>query len=90
MEKYILIAIIIACILFLAGCLIKRRPDLLVDFVLRAFVGTAAIYALDFILQSRGYSITVGINGVTVLSNGLLGFPGFILLYGLSIYYAFN
>lgn len=86
----VLITIIVICIAFIAVCLIKRRPDLLVDFVLRACMGMAGIYLLDLIFKSRGYDINVGINGITVLANGLLGLPGFILLYGLAIYYSFH
>ncbi|MDF2538841.1 MAG: putative rane protein [Herbinix sp.] len=85
----ILIAIIVICIIFIGVCLIKRRPDLIVDFLLRSVIGTAGIYLLDLILKSRGYNINVGINGATVLANGLLGLPGFILLYGLAFYYSF-
>jgi inhibitor of the pro-sigma K processing machinery len=57
------------------------------DFMLRACVGTAGIYLLDFALTFSGYQISVGVNAFTVLSNGLLGLPGFILLYGLAFYY---
>jgi inhibitor of the pro-sigma K processing machinery len=84
----ILIGIIVICIVFIVVCVIKRRPDLLVDFFLRACFGTAGIYLLDLILSSKGYEINVGINGATVLANGLLGLPGFILLYGLAFYYS--
>lgn len=87
--NYILIAIVIVCAIFLIGCFVKKRPDLLVDFGLRALLGATLIYIIDFILRSRGYDFTVGINGVTVLSGGLLGFPGIILFYAISIYYSF-
>lgn len=89
-TDWILIGIIIVCIVFIAVALVKRRPDLLIDFGLRAVIGTAGIYLLDLIFKSKGYNINVGINGVTVLANGLLGLPGFILLYGLAIYYSFR
>jgi inhibitor of the pro-sigma K processing machinery len=89
MNSYIFIAIIIACIIFIGVCVIRRRPDLLIDFALRACFGTAGIYLLNLALNIQGYPISVGVNGATVLTNGLLGLPGFLLLYGLSLYYSF-
>jgi inhibitor of the pro-sigma K processing machinery len=88
--NFVLIGIIVACTVFIVFCLVKRRPDLLIDFILRACIGMAGIYLLDLIFVARGYDINVGINGFTVLTNGLLGLPGFILLYGLAIYYSFH
>lgn len=88
MENMILIGIIVVCIAFIGICVIKRRPDRLVDFALRASIGTAGIYLLDLILKMKGFEIHVGVNTVSVLTNGLLGLPGFILLYGLAFYYS--
>lgn len=90
MENIILIGIITACILFIGVCIVKRRQDVLIDLVLRAVIGTAGIYLLDLVLRIRGYDISVGINGATVITNGLLGLPGFLLLYGLAVYYSFK
>ena len=89
-ENMILIGIIIACIVFIVVCLVRRRPDLIVDFGLRACFGTAGIYLLDFLLRSNGYDINVGVNLASILTNGLLGLPGFLLLYGLATYYTFS
>lgn len=88
MENTILIGIIVACLIFIAVCIIKRRPDQIVDFGLRACFGTAGIYILDLVLRMKGMDINVGVNGVSVLTNGLLGLPGFLLLYGLAFYYS--
>lgn len=88
MESIILAIIIVACLVFIGVCIIRKRSDLVMDFLLRACVGTAGIYLLDFVLTISGYQITVGVNTFTVLSNGLLGLPGFILLYGLAFYYS--
>lgn len=88
MESIILLVIIVLCIAFIAICIVKRRPDLIVNVMLRAILGTAGIYLLDMIFKSRGYGIIVGVNVVTILTNGLLGLPGFILLYGLAFYYS--
>ena len=89
-NSIVLMAIIIISATFIGICLIKKRIDLIVDFIVRASIGTVGICLLNFILRSKPYSINVGINGVTVLTNGLLGLPGFILLYGLAIYYLFK
>lgn len=88
MDTVIFIVIITACLVFIGACIVKKRPDMMVDFLLRAFVGTAGIYLLDFVLTSCGYQVAVGINAFTILTNGLLGLPGFILLYGLAVYYS--
>ena len=88
MENYILIAIIIICVVVIGVCIVKRRPDLIVNMLLRACMGTAAIYLLDLLFKSNGYGISVGINIPTILTNGLLGLPGFLLLYGLAFYYS--
>ncbi len=90
MNSYIFIAIIIACVIFIGVCVVRRRPDLLIDFALRACFGTAGIYLMNLALSIQGYPISVGINGATVLTNGLLGLPGFLLLYGLSLYYSYT
>lgn len=90
MESIIFVGVIIACVITLLICILKRRPDLIVNFILRSSFGAAGICVLDFILNSMGYGMTVGVNGVTVLANGLLGLPGFLLLYGLSFYYTFG
>lgn len=90
MDNILFIGIIIGCIIFIGVCLLRRRPDLIVDFALRACIGTAGIYLLNLVLRGKGYDINVGINSMTVLANGLMGLPGFLLLYGLAIYYSFG
>ena len=88
-DNVLLLGIIIICAAFIIINVVRRRPDLIMDFAKRICVGTAGIYLLDFAMRMGGYDIHVGINGVTMLSNGLLGLPGFILLYGLAFYYSF-
>ena len=88
-ENMVLIGIMVGCLIFIGVCVVRKRPDLIVDFGLRASIGTASIYLLDMVLRMKGYDISVGINGVSVVTNGLLGLPGFLLLYGLAIYYIY-
>jgi len=90
MENYILIGIMAVCIIFIIVCIVRHKPERIVNFALRASIGTAGIYLLDLFLRSNGYDINVGINGVSVMANGLLGLPGFLLLYGLAIYYTYQ
>ncbi len=87
MNSTIFIIVIIISTVFIIGCVIKQRPDLILDFIVRACFTTAGIYVLNLVMGIQGYSLTVGINGITVLSGGLLGLPGFLLMYGLSFYY---
>lgn len=89
-DSRIFIGIIIVCVVFIAACIIRRRPDLIINFGLRACVGTVGIYVLDFILKSNGYHVNVGINAATILTNGFLGLPGLLVLYGLAVYYSFG
>lgn len=90
-ENIILIGIIVACIIFIIICVVRKRPDLIVDFGVRACAGTAGISILNMVLQNQGYNnVSVGVNGVSVLTNGFLGLPGFLLLFGLALYYSYK
>ena len=90
MESKIFLIIIAVCLVLISINLIKYRPNLLANFLLRASVGTTGLYLLNMLLRSKEYNIRVGINGLTILANGLLGLPGFLMLYGLAIYYFFK
>ena len=56
------------------------------NFVMRAVLGTIAIYFINPALEKVGISLGVGINAATVLTSGILGFPGLLALYGIGIY----
>ena len=43
------------------------------------------ILLVNDILQKQGFDIYVGLNPVTLLTSGTLGFPGVALLYGLEV-----
>lgn len=90
MENYILIGIIVSSIAFIVICFVRRRPDMLMNFALRAVAGTAGIYLLNFVLSRTSSEIHVGVNLGTVSTGGLLGLPGILLLYGLAIYYSYR
>lgn len=54
----------------------------IIRFAIRAVTGLAAIFAFDLVLSPIG--IAVGINGFTAMVSGLLGVPGFVMLYALA------
>lgn len=65
----------------------KNRMEILLNFLLRAVFGLIAIYFINSFLQGRGIEGSVGINPVSFLTSGILGFPGVALLYGINFYF---
>ena len=65
------------------------RTQVLVNFVVRAVIGTALIFFVNQFLNARGIDIRVGMNPVTVVTSVVLGTPGVALLYGISFYRGF-
>ena len=58
----------------------------ILNILLRGILGTIAIYFINSALEAVGLSLGVGINAVTVLTSGILGFPGLLALYGIGFY----
>ena len=63
-----------------------RKAEWLINFVLRSIMGTIAIYFIHMGVPFLGFTAVVGINAASVLTAGILGIPGIVMLYGLSIY----
>ena len=74
--------IAVAALLLLISFL-GKKAEWLLNFALRGIMGTIAIYmGVTFL----GFTSVVGINAVSILTTGILGIPGIVMLYGLSIY----
>ena len=58
-----------------------------VNFLIRGIIGLAIIFFVNEFLDGQGISACVGMNPVTFLTSGTLGFPGVALLYGISFYH---
>lgn len=87
MEKFGgIAAILIVCVLVLVIGAMGRKIEWVINFVLRAVMGTIGIYFLNGLLLARNISVVVGINPVTFLTSGILGFPGVAMLYGINFY----
>lgn len=74
-----------ACGAVLLISALRRRTELLLGFLVRGGLGTAAIYFINAFLASQGLARGVGIGAVSVLVSGILGLPGVALLYGINI-----
>lgn len=87
MNKYqgALFIIAVCGIVFLIIA-IKTNSNLILNFLLRSISGSLIIYIINMIFLNTQYRIEVGLNQYTVLTTGILGFPGVILLYGIKIY----
>ncbi|NLJ90710.1 MAG: hypothetical protein GX323_07390 [Clostridiales bacterium] len=87
LESKTLIIIIVISTVLLVISIIKQRFDLLVNFALRIVAGLLAIYIFNTLLMSFGLDLSVGLNALTALVIGVLGLPGFALLYGLAFFF---
>lgn len=87
METYqgafFIIAVLAIVMLIMA---VKINSMIILNFILRSMTGSLCIFGLNFVLEYLGYSMSVGLNPVSVLTSGMLGFPGVILLFGIKIY----
>lgn len=81
-ESILAIAGVCALVLLIgsAGKQIQR----VVSFFLRAVMGALGIYCMDLLLPLLHISVGVGINLFNLLVVGILGLPGFGLLYAVS------
>ena len=58
----------------------------LLDFLLRMILGTLTMFFVNALLERMGICGVVGVNGTTVLTCGILGFPGLAVLYVFGFY----
>lgn len=54
------------------------------NVILRIVFGAIGIFAMNAIFSSFSQHVIVGINPETMIILGLLGAPGFVMLYGIS------
>lgn len=87
MEKYVgTIFLVAACVVVLLIGSVRTKMEWMLNIVMRSILGTLAIYFINTSLASVGISLGVGINALTVLTSGILGFPGLLALYGIGIF----
>lgn len=64
----------------------EDEVEKILDFLLRIVVGILAMYFVNSLLGRMGFPTIVGINGISVLTCGFLGFPGLVALYAFGFY----
>lgn len=84
-QTGIILIISICAGVLLIGAM-RRHLEWLLNFVLRTVLGTIAIFMINLLLQKAGMASGIGLNPITVLTCGFLGFPGLFMLYGIHFY----
>ena len=80
--RYAVLAVLSVCGLVLLIGVLRRKAELVLNFFVRMVVGLTAVFVLNTILAQRGIDLSVGLNALSALTLGSLGFGGFLLLYG--------
>jgi len=83
------IIIIAMCAIVLLIGAMKRKSTIIINTILRAVMGSIAIYFINMALIWQGIGIVIGINLATVTTTAILGLPGIIMLYGINIFKLF-
>ena len=65
----------------------KTWTDRLVDMVFRGVVGLVVIYILEQICLHNNFPVLAGVNAGTFLLTALLGMPGFLAIFVISLIY---
>lgn len=58
----------------------------ILNFFLRMVYGAVGIQALNMLFAAIGISVSVGLNFVSLLTVGVLGFSGLGLLFGIAAF----
>lgn len=58
----------------------------ILNFILRGLLGVCSIFLINHFVIGTMPEYALGINGLTFLTSGMLGFPGVLALYGIKIY----
>lgn len=75
------------CILVLMIVFLKRKSWYIIKFITRAMMGMAAIVMINQLIGYMGFpALCVGVNVISFLTCGILGFPGLVALYGFMGY----
>jgi len=67
----------------------KSWTDRLVDMIFRGVVGLVVIYIIKLLCLHYEFPVMAGVNVWSFLLTALLGMPGFLLVFALSLIYLY-
>lgn len=67
----------------------KTWTDRLVDMIFRGVVGLVIIYILELLCIHNEFPVFAGVNVGSFLLTAVLGVPGFLLVFALSVLYLY-
>ncbi len=65
----------------------KTWTDRMVDIIFRGVVGLVIIFILEQLCIHNDFPVFAGVNAGTFLLTALLGMPGFLLIFAISLIY---
>lgn len=74
------------CILVLAIGFLRRKAEIILNFLVRTVLGILAIYIINKAFAGVGIEVSAGLNPYSVLTVGSLGTGGLALIYGILFY----
>lgn len=80
-------AVVAVCLLVVLFGAMRKKMEWLLNVIMRSILGIIAMYFINQALAEAGLFLGVGINPVTVLTSGILGFPGLMALYAIGLYH---
>ena len=84
MEKTTASQIMAGMLLLVLGIvLLKQKSQIVWNFLVRSVLGAICILFTNDFLAAQGIAVAVGLNPVSLLTVGTLGFGGFAALYGI-------
>lgn len=84
MTGFVIIVAVCAVVLLIG--FLKKKSEVFTNLILRTVIGLISIYFINEFLKWQDIQVMVGINPLTALTSGILGFPGVLLLYGIQFY----
>lgn len=70
------------CVLLVLG--LRKRGQIVLNFLVRMVLGAIVMLFVNDFFETQNIYINVGFNPVSLLTSGILGFPGVALLYGIE------